>query len=308
MARPPAISDMLSSTGARPSASAMASRPITLTPHRCRARTSARPLAGSIQNAITVWPGCSRASYSAGSGGNTAAIRSAAREQLVPRVGDGRARGLVGGVLEPGAAARSALDPDAVPLLDQGLRSRGRERRALLAHTCLARDADVHDWTSIAGRSRGPARSAGTGGSRPRPGARRAWPGSRWPRRARDRRPRTHPAGSCAARRRRSPRRRGPRPARGVVAWMIGFGRWPMASITVCTGSTNSLPAQGTGRRRPDSSGSPSSMRWHSRPRTQPWSSPTMRTGLVRRRTSTPSSSACRISSRRPGISARERR
>ena len=67
-------------------------------------------------------------------------------------------------------------------------------------------------------------------------------------------------------------------------------------------------PEIGTGRRRPDSSGSESSIRMHSIPHTQPFSLPMMRTGLVSSWKSMPSSLAWWTSSLRAGNSSSERR
>ena len=79
--------------------------------------------------------------------------------------------------------------------------------------------------------------------------------------------------------------------------------------MTIMSASiTYSLPSTGTGRRRPDASGSPSSMRMHSTPVIQPLSSPMMRTGLHSRSKITPSSWAWWISSARAGISSMLRR
>ena len=52
-------------------------------------------------------------------------------------------------------------------------------------------------------------------------------------------------------------------------------GAWPMAEMTISTGSRVSDPATGTGRRRPLASGSPNSMRRTSRWVTFPCSSAT---------------------------------
>jgi len=60
----------------------------------------------------------------------------------------------------------------------------------------------------------------------------------------------------------------------GVVWGMSGLGLWPMAQTTRSTSVVNSEPGTGTGRRRPEASGSPSSMRRHSMARTRPRSSP----------------------------------
>ena len=67
-------------------------------------------------------------------------------------------------------------------------------------------------------------------------------------------------------------------------------------------------PAIGTGRRRPEASGSPSSMRCSFTALTQPFSSPRISSGATRKWNSMPSSSAWAISSMRAGISVRVRR
>jgi len=67
----------------------------------------------------------------------------------------------------------------------------------------------------------------------------------------------------------------------GVVDWIIGLGDCPTASITVCTSIINFGSLDGIGFRRPDSSGSPSSIFWHSMPQTRPFSSPIIRVGFV---------------------------
>ena len=59
------------------------------------------------------------------------------------------------------------------------------------------------------------------------------------------------------------------------------FGYWPMAAMTWSHSTTNSEPSTGTGRRRPESSGSPSSMRSTSMPVTLLASSVTTRTGAT---------------------------
>ncbi len=67
----------------------------------------------------------------------------------------------------------------------------------------------------------------------------------------------------------------------GVVLEMMGFGLVPSAMTTMSHSMTYSEPGMGTGRLRPDLSGSPSSIFTHSRPVTQPLSSPITRNGLV---------------------------
>ena len=56
---------------------------------------------------------------------------------------------------------------------------------------------------------------------------------------------------------------------------------WPMALMTQVTGRVSNFPSTGTGRRRPLSSGSPSSMIWSFISFTLPFS-PTISAGLVR--------------------------
>ena len=51
-----------------------------------------------------------------------------------------------------------------------------------------------------------------------------------------------------------------------VVDLISGFGEVPMDMTTQSTSITNSLPGTSTGRRRPEASGSPSSMRMHFMP------------------------------------------
>jgi hypothetical protein len=60
-ASPPAISDMLVSTGASPRSSSIASRPTAETPRASSAFRSSGRAAGRCQNANTTWPGCSSA-------------------------------------------------------------------------------------------------------------------------------------------------------------------------------------------------------------------------------------------------------
>ena len=59
------------------------------------------------------------------------------------------------------------------------------------------------------------------------------------------------------------------------------LGNWPMAAITWSHSTTNSEPSMGTGRRRPEASGSPSSMRSISMPVTLRSASTRMRTGAT---------------------------
>ncbi len=53
----------------------------------------------------------------------------------------------------------------------------------------------------------------------------------------------------------------------------------------------NSVPAMGSGRRRPDASGAPSAMRWNSTPVTVPDASVTTRVGEAWKMARAPSSS-----------------
>ncbi len=94
----------------------------------------------------------------------------------------------------------------------------------------------------------------------------------------------------------------------GVVAGTRGLAPLPIDMTTVSTARRNSEPLTGTGRLRPDASGSPSSIFWHSISVTHASSFPRKRTGLVRRWNSIPSSSAWWISSIRAGISFFDRR
>ena len=70
------------------------------------------------------------------------------------------------------------------------------------------------------------------------------------------------------------------------------LGYCPIALMTWSHSTVNSEPSTGTGRRRPESSGSPSSMRTHSTPHTASASSVTTRTGATSSSSRTPSSSA----------------
>ena len=73
---------------------------------------------------------------------------------------------------------------------------------------------------------------------------------------------------------------------------MIGFAFVPMAKTTLSVSISNSLPATGTGRRRPESSGSPSSIRMQRMARTLPLPSSRISIGLVSQWNSMPSCSA----------------
>ena len=89
---------------------------------------------------------------------------------------------------------------------------------------------------------------------------------------------------------------------------MIGLALVPMAYTTMSVSISNSLPGSGTGRRRPDSSGSPRTIRTQRTARTFFRSSPSNSTGLASQWNCTPSSSAWCTSSTRAGASARLRR
>ena len=92
-------------------------------------------------------------------------------------------------------------------------------------------------------------------------------------------------------------------------AWMVPFaavasreanaasGCSPAAAITTSQSVTNSLPGTGSGRRRPDASGAPSSVRTQRSPRTRPCSSPRISTGATWKLNAVPSCSAASASS-----------
>jgi uncharacterized FAD-dependent dehydrogenase len=80
-----------------------------------------------------------------------------------------------------------------------------------------------------------------------------------------------------------------------------------MDIITQSASTSYSLPSTGTGRARPDSSGSDSFISWQRILFTQP-SSPSILIGLVRNLNSIPSSIACSTSSLRAGIATFGRR
>jgi len=84
-------------------------------------------------------------------------------------------------------------------------------------------------------------------------------------------------------------------------------GTCPSASITVSTGIVNSDPFIGTGRGRPLSSVSPSSIFTHSIPESRPFSARN-RVGIVRKSMVIPSCSISDTSADEAGISSRERR
>ena len=93
-----------------------------------------------------------------------------------------------------------------------------------------------------------------------------------------------------------------------VVDLIKGLGEVPIDIMTVSAGITSSLSAFSTGRRRPESSGSPNSISTQRTPATQRLSSPVISTGLVRKQKRIPSSLACSTSSARAGNSSAERR
>ena len=97
-------------------------------------------------------------------------------------------------------------------------------------------------------------------------------------------------------------------PSSGVVCLSKGLGPCPIAITTISTSRTYSEPLISTGERRPDESGSPSSIFTHSIPLTHPFSFPRIRVGLLSSLSSIPSSLACPISSLRAGISSSLRR
>lgn len=87
-----------------------------------------------------------------------------------------------------------------------------------------------------------------------------------------------------------------------------GIGRGARDMITQSAGASSSLPGTTIGRRRPELSGSPSSIRIKVMEETSPCSSPWITVGAQRVRRRTPSSSACSTSSRRAGRSSMLRR
>ena len=94
----------------------------------------------------------------------------------------------------------------------------------------------------------------------------------------------------------------------GVVLRISGLGLVPMATITASTSISKAESFTGTGRRRPLSSGSPSSIAMQRRPHTKPFSSPSTSMGSDRVLKAMPSSWACSTSSLRAGSSFIERR
>ncbi len=95
-------------------------------------------------------------------------------------------------------------------------------------------------------------------------------------------------------------------PCSSVVPSSLGY--WPIAAMIWSHSTTNSLPSIGTGRRRPEASGSPSSMRSISMPVTLLAGSVMTRTGAQSSSSLTPSSSASSTSVWWAGISLRDRR
>ena len=87
-----------------------------------------------------------------------------------------------------------------------------------------------------------------------------------------------------------------------------GLGDTPTATITWSTSSVTVFPSTGTGLRRPEASGSPSSITCSTAALTAPFSSARYSMGLWSVRKLMPSSLACFTSSRRAGISCSERR
>ena len=93
-----------------------------------------------------------------------------------------------------------------------------------------------------------------------------------------------------------------------VVDLIRGLGEVPSAIMTQSTSISYSLPSTGMGRRRPEASGSPSSIFWQFMAHTLNLSSPFMERGVVSRQNSMPSSFACSTSSRLAGSSLSLRR
>ena len=77
-----------------------------------------------------------------------------------------------------------------------------------------------------------------------------------------------------------------------VVLKINGFGEVPSDMITISTSRMKSEPAFSTGLLLHEASGSPSSISTHLMPLTQPFSSPKISLGFVKRRKITPSSLA----------------
>ena len=87
-----------------------------------------------------------------------------------------------------------------------------------------------------------------------------------------------------------------------------GLGDTPTLTITSSTSIVSTAPSIATGRRRPEASGSPSSIFCRRICLTRPFSSPRYSIGLCSVRNSIPSSLACFTSSSRAGISSSLRR
>jgi len=77
----------------------------------------------------------------------------------------------------------------------------------------------------------------------------------------------------------------------GERSYQSRFGTCPIAGMTVSHSMTKFEPSIGTGRRRPDASGSPSAIRWNSTPPTRPFFS-TIFTGAAKNSSLMPSCSA----------------
>jgi len=93
----------------------------------------------------------------------------------------------------------------------------------------------------------------------------------------------------------------------GVVCASSGFALVPIEGITASTFITKFEPFS-IGRRRPEASGSPSSISTHAIPSTHPSLFPITLTGAVRILNCTPSCCACSTSSLRAGSSSIPRR
>ena len=72
----------------------------------------------------------------------------------------------------------------------------------------------------------------------------------------------------------------------------VSSGPWPIASRTRSQGIVNSVPGAGSGRRRPEASGSPGFIRMNSKPVTLPFASVMTRVGPAWKIAVTPSSIA----------------
>ena len=85
-------------------------------------------------------------------------------------------------------------------------------------------------------------------------------------------------------------------------------GAIPIAEITASHGISNSLPWTGSGRRRPEASGAPSTIFWQRSALTLPSASARTETGATRNSKATPSFSASSTSATWAGIWSRPRR